>query len=123
MTLIKTTRFVKRNFLLVILIAFTTDSLHAQEFVKHSPPGFDSVQNSIPHGRLDTIKYSSKTIDASRRALIYTPPGYSEKKKYPVLYLLHDNGGDEKEWYSQGYPEIIYRTLCWKKTLTKKATT
>ena len=29
---------------------------------------------------------------------VYTPPGYSKEKKYPVLYLLHGIGGDETEW-------------------------
>jgi len=35
------------------------------------------------------MKSSSKTVGAYRRALIYTPPGFTKKKKYPVLYLLH----------------------------------
>jgi enterochelin esterase-like enzyme len=26
---------------------------------------------------------------------VYTPPGYSQDKKYPVVYLLHGIGGDE----------------------------
>ncbi|RPH93783.1 MAG: hypothetical protein EHM72_16060 [Calditrichaeota bacterium] len=30
-----------------------------------------------------------------RKAIIYTPPGYSKGKKYPVLYLLHGIGGDD----------------------------
>ena len=25
---------------------------------------------------------------------VYTPPGYSKDKKYPVLYLLHGIGGN-----------------------------
>ena len=44
-------------------------------------------------------------------ALIYTPPGYSKKKKYPVLYLLHGIGGDEKEWLNGGHPEVILDNL------------
>jgi len=102
---------VKQNVLLVTLLVFITGNLPAQNFVRHSPPGFDSVQSSIPHGKIDTITYASKTVGTSRRALIYTPPGYSKKKKYPVLYLLHGIGGDEKEWYSQGHPEIILDNL------------
>ncbi len=33
---------------------------------------------------------------------IYTPPGYSNKKSYPVLYLLHGSGGDEDAWETMG---------------------
>jgi len=29
---------------------------------------------------------------------IYLPKGYSNKEKYPVLYLLHGLGGDENNW-------------------------
>lgn len=96
---------------LFLLKVFISGRLHAQDFVKHSPPDFNTVQTSIPHGRIDTVAYSSKTVGTSRRALIYTPPGYSKKKKYPVLYLLHGIGGDEKEWYDQGHPEVILDNL------------
>ena len=53
----------------------------------------------------------SKTVGSKRRALIYTPPGYSKKKKYPVLYLLHGIGGDEKEWLNGGTPQVILDNL------------
>jgi enterochelin esterase-like enzyme len=29
---------------------------------------------------------------------VYTPPGYTRDRKYPVLYLLHGIGGEETEW-------------------------
>ena len=29
---------------------------------------------------------------------VYTPPGYSTARKYPVLYLLHGIGGTDTEW-------------------------
>ena len=29
---------------------------------------------------------------------VYTPPGYSANRKYPVLYLLHGIGGNDREW-------------------------
>ena len=50
-------------------------------------------------------------MGSTRKALVYTPPGYSEKDKYPVLYLLHGIGGDEKEWLNGGHPEIILDNL------------
>ena len=30
---------------------------------------------------------------------IYLPAGYTESRQYPVLYLLHGNGGDQNEWW------------------------
>jgi len=79
--------------------------------VTQMPLTFDVVKENIPHGKIDTISYTSKTVGVSRRALIYTPPGYSKKKKYPVLYLLHGIGGDEKEWLNGGHPQVILDNL------------
>jgi enterochelin esterase-like enzyme len=96
-------------FLFSLLLISTT--IFSQEIEQHAPPGFDSVQQNIPHGKIDTISYYSTTVGTTRRSLIYTPPGYSINKKYPVLYLLHGIGGDEKEWLNGGHPEIILDNL------------
>ncbi len=50
-------------------------------------------RDGIPHGRLEMIEYDSKTVGTTRKMQVYTPPGYSKDKKYPVLYLLHGIGG------------------------------
>jgi enterochelin esterase family protein len=43
---------------------------------------------------------------------IYTPPGYDkDKKKYPVMYLLHGGGGDEEGWLSRGRANYIIDNL------------
>jgi len=94
------------------LVLFVAAGLvQAQPIEKHAPVGFDSVRAGIGRGRIDTILYSSKTVGANRRALVYTPPGFSKKKKYPVLYLLHGIGGDEKEWLNGGNPQVILDNL------------
>ena len=76
-----------------------------------APEGFDKVRENIPHGKIETIEYQSKTIGATRKMMIYTPPGFSANKKYPVLYLLHGIGGDHLEWYNNGHPEVILDNL------------
>ncbi|QJB32009.1 esterase [Chitinophaga oryzae] len=92
-------------FLLFTMPAFT------QNVVEHAMPGFDSPRADIPHGRIDTVRYNSTTVGNQRKALIYTPPGFSRQKKYPVLYLLHGIGGDEKEWLNGGMPQVILDNL------------
>ena len=92
-----------------ILISFY--SAEAQEIIKPASPGFDELHEGISHGRIDTIVYHSTTVSTHRKALIYTPPGFTKKKKYPVLYLLHGIGGDEKEWFNGGSPQIILDNL------------
>jgi enterochelin esterase-like enzyme len=95
-------------FIAGMLSGFLAD---AQPTVKEAPKGFDVAKADIPHGKLDTISYPSQTVGNSRRSLIYTPPGFTKKKKYPVFYLLHGIGGDEKEWLNGGHPEVILDNL------------
>ena len=83
----------------------------AQKIEKEGPKGFDQLRAGITAGKLDSIKYQSKTVGTIRKALVYTPPGFSKNKKYPVLYLLHGIGGDEKEWLNGGSPQIILDNL------------
>jgi len=83
----------------------------SQNIITQAPAGFDSLHADILHGKIDTISYTSGTVGTQRRALIYTPPGFSPGKKYPVLYLLHGIGGDEKEWLNGGKPQIILDNL------------
>lgn len=78
---------------------------------------FDVFKSEIAHGKIDTIVYNSTTVGSQRRALIYTPPGFDKSKKYPVLYLLHGIGGDEKEWFNQGKPNVILDNLYAEKKL------
>ncbi|SHM72874.1 alpha/beta hydrolase-fold protein [Mucilaginibacter sp. OK098] len=92
-------------------LVFFSVTTYAQGIVTQARVGFDEFRAEIPHGKIDTITYESKTVGNTRRALIYTPPGYSKSKKYPVLYLLHGIGGDEKEWYNGGSPQVILDNL------------
>jgi enterochelin esterase-like enzyme len=89
----------------------------AQVGKKEPPAGFDILNAAVPRGKLDTIAYPSKTVGVNRKALVYTPPGYTKKKKYPVLYLLHGIGGDEKEWLKGGNVHVILDNLNHKKTI------
>ena len=83
-----------------------------QIIIEKTPPmGFDIEKNDIPRGALTAITYPSKTVGTNRKAFIYTPPGYSKSKRYPVLYLLHGIGGDENEWPKGARPEIILDNL------------
>lgn len=83
----------------------------SQNIIQQAPEGFDAPRADIPHGSIDTITYTSGTVGTQRKALVYTPPGFSRKKKYPVLYLLHGIGGDKMEWLNGGKPQVILDNL------------
>ncbi|PSR56745.1 esterase [Adhaeribacter arboris] len=101
----------KHFYTLLVVFLLLSGAAKSQNIEKEAPPDFDVVQPSIAHGKIDTITYDSKTVGTKRRALVYTPPGYSKSKKYPVLYLLHGIGGDEKEWLKGGQPQVILDNL------------
>ncbi|UUF13833.1 MULTISPECIES: alpha/beta hydrolase-fold protein [Flavobacterium] len=82
-----------------------------ESFIVQAPLGFDVADPNAKQGKIETVTYESKTVGSVRKATIYTPPGFNKKKKYPVLYLLHGIGGDEKEWLNGGNPQVILDNL------------
>ncbi len=75
------------------------------------PEAFRIVRADIAHGQVVPFEYDSTVTGTRRKANVYLPPGYSAKKKYPVLYLLHGIGGDENEWLSFASPAVILDNL------------
>lgn len=75
------------------------------------PDTIAARRDEIPHGKLEMVEYDSKTVGTTRKMNVYTPPGYSADKKYPVLYLLHGIGGDETEWQRFARPDMIFDNL------------
>lgn len=73
---------------------------------------FYALKN-VPHGHVQQILFPSPTTNTSRRAFVYTPPGYEKqlKKSYPVLYLQHGWGEDETAWSNQGHANLIMDNL------------
>lgn len=67
----------------------------------------------VPHGNVQQILFPSKSTNTSRRAFVYTPPGYhkDKSKQYPVLYLQHGWGEDETAWSNQGHVNLIMDNL------------
>jgi enterochelin esterase-like enzyme len=67
----------------------------------------------VPHGEVRALWYHSKVTGKPRRALVYTPPGYesSASTRYPVLYLQHGAGEDERGWTTQGRANFILDNL------------
>jgi len=62
------------------------------------PAGFRDKRENIQHGTITNIQYDSKTLSTRREILVYTPPGYTPDKKYPVIYLLHGLNSGAGQW-------------------------
>jgi enterochelin esterase-like enzyme len=86
-----------------------------KQTVPPAPAGFNQVHDNIEHGKLEKVYYEATAVSTNFRRWmeVYTPPGYSPDKKYPVLFLLHGIGGNEiSEWNTgQGAAHIILDNL------------
>ncbi|MCH7396619.1 alpha/beta hydrolase-fold protein [Belliella sp. DSM 107340] len=96
---------------LLIITVFLSNFTQAQDAEIIAPSGFDQVKEEVSKGEVKEISYPSKTVGVDRVANIYFPPGYTASEAYPVLYLLHGIGGDEREWLDQGTPNVILDNL------------
>ena len=68
--------------------------------------------HDVPHGEVRAVWYDSPTLNATRRMMLYLPPGYElSRQRYPVLYLLHGTGGDETVWLEQGHAAQVLDNL------------
>ncbi|GAB4034867.1 esterase family protein [Spirosoma gilvum] len=65
----------------------------------------------VPHGAVTRHVYHSSVLNGEREMYVYTPPGYSPKKKYPVLYLVGGSGELASGWALDGRANFIADNL------------
>ncbi|MBN1789980.1 MAG: esterase [Bacteroidales bacterium] len=67
----------------------------------------------VPHGEIRSVTYFSYTTNSWRKLNIYTPPGYDRdvETSYPVMYLQHGGGEDERGWAVQGKTDVVMDNL------------
>jgi enterochelin esterase family protein len=77
------------------------------------PEGSFYELKDVPHGNVLIKNYFAKSISAWRHIYVYTPPDYdkSPAKRYPVLYLQHGGGEDERVWTEMGRTNLILDNL------------
>jgi enterochelin esterase family protein len=68
---------------------------------------------NVPHGEVREHWYYSRANNAWRRCFVYTPPDYGSNltARYPVVYLQHGAGEDERGWSTQGRVNFILDNL------------
>ena len=74
--------------------------------------GFYELKD-VPHGNVLINNYYSKVAKSWRHIFVYTPPDYEKniKNRYPVLYLQHGGGEDERVWIEMGRTNLILDNL------------
>lgn len=77
-------------------------------------PGVDFYDlKDVPHGDVLIRNYFAKTTNSWRHIFVYTPPGYDRNlsARYPVFYLQHGGGEDERVWIEMGRTNVILDNL------------
>ena len=70
------------------------------------------LKANVKHGEVSRVRYQSKVTGKWKNIYVYTPAGYATSgKRYPVLYLQHGGGEDERGWSNQGLTDIILDNL------------
>ncbi len=65
------------------------------KMTEHCPDEYTKDRLEVLYGTLTKVKYYSDTCGRERKVNILLPAGYTEEKKYPVLYVLHGYWGNE----------------------------
>lgn len=74
--------------------------------------GFYELKD-VPHGNVLIKNYYSTVAKSWRHIFVYTPPDYEKNSsaRYPVLYLQHGGGEDERVWIEMGRTNLILDNL------------
>ena len=77
------------------------------------PEGDFYAIKDVPHGEVRERWYFASTTGEWRRAYVYVPAQYEANpdRRYPVLYLQHGSGEDERGWVKQGRMNFIMDNL------------
>jgi enterochelin esterase family protein len=93
--------------------AFIGYSHMCNAFEVPDPNGGFYELKDVPHGNVLIKNYFAKSINAWRHIYVYTPPDYDKNptKRFPVLYLQHGGGEDERVWTEMGRTNVILDNL------------
>ncbi len=79
-------------------ILISPDEFMAQmeeKVVEFTPSLATEMDMSVDYGTIEKVSYYSETLEKDRNVNVLLPAGYTKKKKYPVLYVLHGYWGNE----------------------------
>jgi enterochelin esterase family protein len=90
--------------------AFTAMPPYSELIVHGDGPAYYDARN-VPHGAVTRHIYHSDVTQGERDLYVYTPPGYSRSKTYPVLYLVGGSGELPHNWIDDGRVNFIMDNL------------
>lgn len=72
-------------------------------YIEVGPMEGFACMKKVPHGDVRHEYYESAVTGRTESCIVYTPPGYDKSAEaYPILYLQHGFGENERGWVWQG---------------------
>ena len=79
--------------------------------VPGAEPNFWDARD-VPHGTVEINWHRSPVLGQMRQLWVYLPPGYAnDRRRYPILYLLHGRNGTAADWTQAGLVNFIMDNL------------
>ena len=75
-------------FVTAVLVLGSSATVLAIDLSPQMPEGYDE-EGRYPQGKVENVYYYSNETNSNRKLVVYTPPGYSPAKRYPVIYCVH----------------------------------
>ena len=79
---------IKRLATVLAFLTIAAASANGQDIVKQGPPGFDTLRTNIPHGKIDTISYHSKTVGNNTKSFDLYTAGFFKKEKISCVVFI-----------------------------------
>lgn len=92
------------------LTGFGAQPGYSSVVVHGDQPAYYDARN-VPHGVVSRHVYHSDVTAGEREMFVYTPPGYTRSKKYPLLILMGGSGELASGWMLDGRANFIADNL------------
>lgn len=66
-----------------------------------------SAMGSLAASSVVEVSYPSKTMNSTRKMMVYLPDGYNISTYYPTFYLMHGGGQRYNTWVNEGNAKVI----------------
>ncbi|KAG4093447.1 alpha/beta-hydrolase [Neocallimastix lanati (nom. inval.)] len=84
------------------------------------PPEFLERKDGVEYPAIENISYYSTTTQSERPLVVVLPPNYNEKKKYPVVYILHGIMTDGSFMLQEGFGTVTIPGNLFHKHMAKE---
>lgn len=99
----------KFRFGLLAMLAVVLASCSGNEEEGPSPVMTTLADSSV--SIVQHVSFRSAALDRDMNLNVYLPANYDPEQRYPVLYLVHGYGGDERAWIDLGIDKAADRLI------------